>query len=54
MLRVIVTGPVHDDARVLPRDAGRTGEGPGAALCPAQGWRWACGRRGQRGLPVSR
>ncbi len=36
MPRVIVTGPVHEDALVLPRDAGRTTEGPGAALTRAQ------------------
>jgi D-3-phosphoglycerate dehydrogenase len=35
MPRVIVTEPVHDDALALLRDAGRTIDGPGAALAPA-------------------
>jgi len=36
MPQAIVTGPVHDNALALPRDAGRTIEGPGAAPVPAQ------------------
>jgi hypothetical protein len=36
MPQMVVTGPLHDDALALLRGAGRTIDGPGAALAPAQ------------------